>query len=291
MSLRDAQLELSRWVRAPQGVAAALAEEDAAETGAHSENAVRRLENLIRSDEALDATRRLEIYANAYFSRILGVLKADYPALLALLGEAAFNDLVTSYLLVEPSRSPSLRHAGLRLADFLRTHEAAAGIRRRWPWAADLAAFEWARIDVFDAADGSVLTREALTSIAPGDFGALFLRLGPWVSLRTFAHPVERLWRVGIHEQGPRLGDVTGEAHLLIWRRDERTLHRSVDPHEEGALALLSPGSRFDALCEWAGVRMGDEEAPSRAAAWLEQWLSDGLLIVADQDSDAVTDN
>jgi len=288
MSLRDAQVEISGWVRAPQGVAAALAEEESASTSTRSEDASHRLENLIRSDESLDAVGRLEIYANAYFSRILGVLRADYPALVALLGDAAFNDLVTSYLLVEPSRSPSLRYAGLRLADFISSHEAAAGIRGRWPWARDLAAFEWARIDVFDAVDGSVLTREALANFAPSDFGGLFLCLGPWVLLRAFEHPVERLWRVGIHEKGIVNEEMTGGTRMLIWRRDERVLHRSLELREEAALALLSLGSRFDELCEWAAVEIGEDEAPARAAAWLEQWLSDGLLVVSGEDSGAV---
>ncbi len=280
MSLREAQIDISRWVRAPQGVAAALAEEEVATTRARSGSALQRLENLIRSDDSLDATRRLEIYANAYFSRILDVLRADYPALVALLGDTAFNDLVTSYLLVEPSRSPSLRYAGFRLADFISTHEAASGIRERWPWAADLAAFEWARIDVFDAADGLVLKREALASLAPEDFGALSLCLGPWVLLRTFAHPVERLWRIGIHEKKDRRTEgVTGEARVLVWRQDERVFHRSIDPHQEEALALLSLGSRFDALCEWTAERLGEEQAPVQAAQWLDQWLRDGLLI------------
>jgi len=138
MSLREAQVKISGWVRAPQGVAAALAEEESVSASAHSEDVSHRLEDLIRSDETLDAVGRLEIYANAYFSRILGVLRADYPALVTLLGDVAFNDLVTSYLLVEPSRSPSLRYAGLRLADFISAHQAAAGMRGRWPWAGDL---------------------------------------------------------------------------------------------------------------------------------------------------------
>lgn len=288
MSLRELQNELSGWVRAPQGVAAAIAEEDDAAGRMQSESALHRLEGLIRSDESLDATRRLEIYANAYFSRILAVLRADYPALVALIGDAAFNDLVTSYLLVEPSRSPSLRYAGLRLSDFISNHEAASGIRERWPWAGDLAAFEWARIDVFDAVDGSALTREAVASIAPSNFGSLFLCLGPWVLLRAFEYPVERLWRAGIHEGGLVKDGLTGEARMVIWRRDEKVLHRSMDRHEEAALALLSLGSRFDELCEWAAVEIGEDEAPARAAAWLAQWLSDGLLVVSDEASGAV---
>ena len=275
MPLRENQLDLSEWIRAPRGVANALAEDP---------SGLARLEDLIRSDDALDATGRLEIYANAYFTRILGVLRGDYPALLALMGDVAFNDLITSYLLVEPSKSPSLRYAGLRLADCISTHEAAAGIRARWPWAGDLAAFEWARIDVFDAVDGALLTRESFADLDPAEFENLFLCLGPWALLRSFEHRVERLWRAGIHEDGQVPDVVGGDVRVLIWRRNEKVYHRSLDDHEEAALAMLSLGSRFGELCEWAAREIGEDEAPAQAAAWLSRWLADGLLIASEQD-------
>jgi hypothetical protein len=279
-TLYESQVAISGWVRAPEGIAEALVVEDASDPNAAPGDANRRLESLIRSDESLDASGRLEIYANAYFSRIHGVLRADYPALIAMTGEAAFNDLVTSYLLVEPSRSPSLRYVGLRLADFISNHQAMAGVRKRWPEAADLAAFEWARIDVFDATDGPVLTREFVAELAPAQFAELFLCLGTWVRLRVFEHPVLRLWRAGASNEASGFEGESGPAHVLIWRHNERVFHRSLDPIEEAALAMLSLGSRFDGLCEWAAGEIGDEQAPTQAAAWLEQWLADGLLVV-----------
>ena len=281
MPLHETQTAISQWVRAPRGVAAALEEEDASGPQRESGYAKRRLERLIRTDESLDASRRLEIYANAYFSRILGVLRGDYPALIAMIGDVAFCDLVTSYLLVEPSRSPSLRYAGLRLADFVSSHEAMAGMRERWPEAGDLAAFEWARIDVFDAADGRVLTRELVSQLAPEQFAELFLCLGAWVRLRAFDQPVLQLWRAGMSGEVSDSQGLGGETHVVIWRQDEKVFHRSLDPLEAAALAKLSLGSRFDELCEWAAIELGDEAAPGQAAAWLERWLADGLLVAA----------
>jgi hypothetical protein len=285
MALREAQKTLAGWIRAPEGVAVALAEEDAASAGQAKgqarDIATRRLEALIRSDAALDATGRLEIYANAYFHRILGVLKNDYPALLQALGSDSFHDLVTSYLLVEPSRHPSLRYAGARLADFLSSHVAAAGIRARSPWASDLAALEWARVDVFDVADGAVLMRESLASLAPEEFGSLLLRLGPWARPRSFAYPVDRIWTSVNRGEEMASKVMPSATNALIWRKNEAVLHRRVEGHEEAALALVCRGIRFDDLCGWAATKMEDAEAPAQVAGWLEQWVSDGLLAVA----------
>ena len=283
MKLREAQKSIAGWIRAPEGVAAALAEEDAACGGETPGVATRRLEGLIRSDATLDATRRLEIYANAYFHRILGVLATDYPALEQALGAERFHDLVTSYLLIEPSRHPSLRYAGSRLSDFLRSHRAAAGIRARAPWASDLAAFEWARVDVFDAADESVVARESLTSLAPEEFGSLVLRLGPWVLTRSFEYSVDRIWASATRGEEPVLDETADGASVLIWRKDEAVLHRRIEPREEAALALLRRSIRFEDLCEWAAAEIGDSEAPAQAAGWLERWVADGLLAASSE--------
>ena len=296
MRLRESQQDLADWIRAPEGVAKALAEEDRIAVDAAPGAALRRLQSLIRSDEVLDATGRLEIYANAYFHRILGVLESDYPVLVSALGDEAFHDLVTSYLLVEPSRHPSIRHVGLHLADFLSAHDAASGVRERAPWAADLAAFEWTRNDMFDAADGKLLERELLTSLAPEAFASLRLCLGPWVSFRSYVHPVDRLWSQGRRENGFSSTDVAGVLAregsegsndpivLLVWRKAERVFHRRLEPGEASALALLSLGTSFGELCEWAADEIGESEAPARSAGWLARWLEDGLLVAVEAD-------
>jgi hypothetical protein len=279
MALREAQKTLADWIRAPEGVAAALAEEDAASHSQMAGAATRRLEGLIRSDATLDATGRLEIYANAYFHRILGVLSSDYPALQQALGDSPFHDLVTSYLLVEPSRHPSIRYAGSRLADFLSSHDAAAGIRARSPWASDLAALEWARVDAFDAADGAVLARDSLASLAPEAFGSLFLCLGPWARLHSFEHPVDRIWACATRGEELESEAAAGGVSVLVWRKNEAVLHRRLESDEGAALTLLRSGIRFEGLCEWSATKIGESEAPMRAAGWLERWLADGLLV------------
>jgi hypothetical protein len=279
MPLREAQTALARWIRAPEGVAQALVDEDRGSPQSLPGGAREQLERLIRSTPALDAVGRLEIYANAYFHRILGVLAADYPALQATLGEDLFHDLVTSYLLVEPSRHPSLRYAGLRLPDFVAVHEAAAGIRERAPWASDLAAFEWTRAEVFDASDRKVLAREDLASMAPEDFAALPLHLGPWVIVRSFDHPVDRLWRAGTRKE-PIDSELTeSKTRMIVWRQGEAVLHRRLESLEEDALAHVQLGAGFADLCEWASSQVDEGDAPALAARWLEQWLADELLM------------
>ena len=55
MALREAQQAIAGWIRAPEGVAAALEEEDAGSGGPAPGATTRRLAALSRSDDALDA--------------------------------------------------------------------------------------------------------------------------------------------------------------------------------------------------------------------------------------------
>ena len=279
MSLREVQIEISGWIRAPEGIARALTDQDAVSRDSQSGAARERLESLIRGTPTLDAVGRLEIYANAYFHRILGVLTADFPALRGALGEEIFHDLVTSYLLVEPSRHPSLRYAGRRLPDFVSGHEATAGIRLQAPWAGELASFEWARAEVFDATDKAVLARAELASLAPEGFASLRLGLGPWVALRAFEHPVDRLWRAAIRGESSDPEAPGTTTRMVVWRNNEQVLHRRLERLESDALMRVQLGTGFAELCAWAGRQVTESDAPALAAGWLEKWLADGLLL------------
>ena len=141
--LASGQRAIARLLRAPEGVRAALAEAGDPEG--------RSLESRVRGDATASAVQRLEIYANATFHRMREALEQEFDALARALGDTGFHDLVASYLLVHPSRRPSLRHVGEALPEFLAGHGVAEPFRRRWPWAADLARLEWALSLAFDA--------------------------------------------------------------------------------------------------------------------------------------------
>jgi hypothetical protein len=266
--LEGAQRRLWRLITGPEGVHRALADERAEDP----------LATLVRSDERLNAEERLDVYANAYFYRILDVLRDDTPILAEALSETGFHDLATSYLAVHPSEHPSLRFIGAKLEQFLRDDAAAAGIRERAPWAADLAAFEWAKGEVFDAEDAHPAARDDLADVPPEEFETLALALVPAVRLLALAWPVDTLRpsTADLAEQATRLTPAT--TALCIWRRDEKTLHRRIDETESAALTHACEGMSFGALCELAAARHSEAEAPALAAAWLARWLEDGLL-------------
>jgi hypothetical protein len=269
-ALRALQQRLSLLIRAPSGALAALA----AEGDAAGES----LAGWIVGDTRASAGERLEVYANAYFARLHGALREDYPALAAALGTGAFHDLATAYLLGFPPSRPSLRDAGASLAAFLAGPSAeAAWLRVRWPFAADLAAFEWALVEAFDAPDAPALERAALAALGPEQWETLALRLHPAASLLEFGWPVQRLREV--EDAGQAAPALAPEpTRICVSRRGERVRFRAVPPAEAALLAELARGIRFGEVCARLAASLADDAAASEAARLLSRWIDDGLV-------------
>ncbi|MGZ3621094.1 MAG: HvfC/BufC family peptide modification chaperone, partial [Candidatus Binataceae bacterium] len=179
--LENLQALLYRLITAPEGVAAGLAAERAPGPTTRDD-----LDQLIEGDDRLSAAERLEIYANAYFYRILDCLKEDFPATLATLGADNFHNLVTGYLIEYPPTEPSIAYAGRYMSEFLRHHP----LSERWPFIAELARLERALTEVFHAAEAEPLSAEAMRSVAPEDWPAIMMRTHPALAI------VDCEWRV-----------------------------------------------------------------------------------------------
>ena len=269
MSLEQTQKRLWRLIAWPEGVRPALQTEPEGTPD---------LATLVTSDERLAAEDRLDVYANAYFYRIHDVLAEDFPTLAAALGEEGFHDLVTSYLAVHPSQSPSLRWIGDRLAEFITGHASVASLRRASPFAADLATYEWTTEAIFDAQDSQPARREDLASVPAEDWDQLMVQLRPSVRLLRLGWPVQEL-RSAMRAEEPLPEIEPAATALCLWRRDEQVVHRELDPREAQALEAAASGVAFGLLCERVAREVGEDEAPSLAATWLASWIDDGLVL------------
>jgi hypothetical protein len=239
----------------------------------------RRLAELIDGDDRLGAVGRVGIYADMYLLRLQEALRDAFPKLRAALGDDGFGDLATDYLETHPSRRPSLRFLGDRLAAFLADPGAA---RPRCPplpaWAADLAALEWTRYDVIDAADSPLLTLAHLQAMPPDAFATLPLQLAPASRLLAVQHSVEQVWRTLQQQQS--LADVPARSgRLLVWRQDTFVYHRRVDDQEAALLDEVRSGTRLGPLCE--RIAAGAPDPAQVAFRLLARWASDGLLAAA----------
>lgn len=232
-------------------------------------------------DDGLSPTARLDIYANMYFHRILDVLRAEYPRVLAAVGDDSFQDLITDYLLVARPAHPSLREAGARLPGYLAERHPLGAER---PWLPALARLERTHRELSDGPDAEPVAMASLQGLAPDAFVALEVRLIPSHAVLDHQHALGPVWAA--LAAGEMAVPAEEAESLLVWRRGFTVHHRAIDdPVERVMLGSAAPGATLGALCDLAVASAGvDTRAPelaARAFQILARWIDDGLLSAA----------
>ncbi len=223
----------------------------------------------------LDATGRLDIYANGYRLRLIEVLDADYPALRSLAGDDLFDQVATAYIDSHTSIFPNARWFGAHLPSFLATDTAFDS----QPVLAEMAAFEWAMSLAFDSADDRVLAIADLMTL-PGE---------AWSTLRFCVHSslqrLELSWNVAAfwhavtrEEDLPAPAQSSDAAIWIVWRRDLTTYFRSLEIDEAAALNTIVAQGNFADLCENLCEWVEPDAVPAYAMTLLRRWIDEGLL-------------
>ena len=270
-NLANTQTLFWRLISAPEGVDAALAalpDPESALPGG--------IDAWVRGDERLGTVERLEVYARMYFFRLLECLAGDFPAVHAVVGHEQFHVLVGDYLHRHPPSSRSVRSLGRFFVPFLEDHS----LRTEHPFVADLARFEWALLEAFDARDAAPLAAEHLKRLPIEQWPELHLALTPSLQIVEAAAPVQELWTAV--NKGRPLPTIAGQRTVIrVWREDLRVFHRIIGEVELVALRAIESGMSFAAACEAARELVGEAEAPLEVARQLERWLGDQLLVGA----------
>jgi len=195
------------------------------------------------------------------------VLREDFPRVATLLGPERFEDVVSGYLEVFPSKQPSVRHLGRALAEFLRRREDIPKCL------ADLAQLEWARVEVFDAPDAESATISDFVSVPPDAWPALRFSTIPALQTLRAQYPVHQLW------SGDESLDVAAaNTSIRVWRANDcRVFHAPMDERESAALRKMISGEPFAAICE-TFADLPAAEAAEEATALLARWIEDGII-------------
>jgi hypothetical protein len=227
---------------------------------------------VVGSTGELGPAERLEIYAGMYRARLVDVLREDFPRVRALLGDDAFAALGCRYLAWSPSMHPSARHVGGRFAEFVATDASAP------PFLAELARLEWARVQVFDAADAEPLSLAELRSIPPADWPTLGFRRVPASLVIESAWPVHRIWAEAETWGNARLKPVPEPTIVRVWREERGVSHAAMGAAELRALRALDRGETLAALCAAVALGHDPDAAAAEVGAILLRWIEDGLL-------------
>lgn len=269
ITLRDEQALWWRAITWPTGIDDFLAHADPATREAFAATFV--------GDAALDARRRMTVYAESYFWRLAEVLREQYRVLAWLLGGPRFHDFVTDFVWQEPSRSPDVRRFGSGLPDFLATHplEAAHG------GLGELAGVERAIVEAIDVPDEPGVGRAQLQALPIDRWPGLRLRPAAHVRVLTTRRSYPRAfaaWKAD--EPSPAAVPplpADGPFHVLVWRNELEVFHRALDPAAAAALLMAQQGAAFEAMCD-AALELDPTLDPGVLVTWLGRWLDDGVF-------------
>jgi hypothetical protein len=152
-------------------------------------------ESVIRARPGVNSSERLAIYARGYLDRLRSCLRAEFPAVAALVGDELFERFATGYVWTRPPRGPSLFTLGANFADYLELTRPPLGSvpeasRALLELPIDLARVERARLEVLQAPGV-----EDEPARLHGDFDALFgeeliVAATPCLRVVTAAHDV-----------------------------------------------------------------------------------------------------
>lgn len=118
-------------------------------------------------------------------------LRAQFPTVLAMLGEPTFDTLAARHWLARPPRRGDLAWVGEDFADTL----AEQRDLQAWPWLADSARLDWALWNVLHARPAA-LRADDLQRLACEPPQRLRLRLAPGTRLVASRWPIVSLWRL-----------------------------------------------------------------------------------------------
>ncbi len=229
----------------------------------------------IMGDVRLDAVTRMKIYANAYRLRLIEALEGDFVALKAHVGPERFEGIARAYIDAHPSDHFSLRYYGRHMARFL----SGADPYRDEPLLAELATFDWALTDSFDAADSMVATIEDMAKIAPDSWPQLVFVPHASVQRLNLEWNGPAIWKAADKDEPlPSPEKAPHPIGWVMWRQGLQIYFRSLSVDEAFALDALLRGENFSAICEDLTEWVDAQNVAVHAAGLLKQWLTDGLI-------------
>jgi hypothetical protein len=277
---------LQRWMQTvithPDGVPAGLASDEARSA---IDAAPADVEQIVSRSAALTSVQRLEVYANAYYARLVECLEAEFPVLAAALGGDAFAGFALEYLIRHPSRSYTLARLGENFArDLEETRPPRAGDAPDWAdFLIDLARLEWTFSQVFDGpgVEGQrLLDVEKLRAVPTDRWSDSRLVCVPCLRLESFRFPVSAYYSATRRSERPD-PPAPAATYLAVNRRNFVVRRHDLTKPQFELLTALRGGDTVGAAI--ATIASAAQTAFDSFAAqlhdWFAQWAAEGFFL------------
>ncbi|MFA6955215.1 MAG: DNA-binding domain-containing protein [Thermoanaerobaculia bacterium] len=230
------------------------------------------LPTLILPSATLTPERRIGIYHDMYLSRMVEALEFDYPGLSHFLGHARFHQLVNGYVAAHPSRSYTLNRLGDHLPDYI----AAARELPRRALLAELARFELAITQVFDARRDEALDLAVISALSPDAWPDARFRTIAAMQLLQLDYPVDEYLQ-SVKQDGAHPSLRKAPRFLLVFRSDLAVKQVTLSKREWTMLDALREGLTLaDSVDRLSRLRPSLSE--TELFAWFRDWTTMGLF-------------
>lgn len=190
----------------------------------------------------LEPSARLRIYRHSCNEIQLGALRTTYPALLALVGEAFFEQTARGYRSACPSTSGNLQQFGAQFAEYLQALPAT----RELAYLPDVARLEWLRQRAALAADAATPPAAAVAPWLTAANAAQKIGLHPSVQSLASRYPVLTIWRYATDPTPEDLQPPATGEQVTLWREDGEVAMAALDAASFACIETLASGATLD---------------------------------------------
>ncbi len=283
---------LQRWMQS------VITHADGVVTGVNSEAARHeiaisdeQIETVICPSHALTSLERLNVYANAYYARLIECLREEFSALVQAIGESGFDALAFSYLQDYPSKSYTLAELGenfpQHLVDTRPPRE--TGDTPDWiDFLIDLARLERLYGDVFDGPGIErieTLQIDDLLSVPQERWHLVRFATAPCLRLAMFRFPVQEYASAARNRDENADEEIPipepAETFLVVSRIRFRVRRWSLSRTAYDLLSALVAGNTLQEAIEAAVADsdVDDETVAANLRDWFEEWASAGFFL------------
>lgn len=219
-----------------------------------------------------------DVYRDAYVLRLVEAMSKSYELIYSYMGDEMFGEMGRVYIAQHPSHTPNIRWYAHNLPRFLANDETYGD----YPILAELASLEAALNDAFDASDGKVLTLADLQAIDPSIWHDLVF--APHDSVRRFDFATNTLAVWGAlrdDEEVPEAETRDTPEAVVVWRQESVAMVRPLGVEEAMMWDEAAKGIPFGQLCAILATYDDPDGAAARAAGYLGQWVTAGMLAYA----------
>ncbi len=192
------------------------------------------------------APKRFAVYRNNVTVSLIEALRATFPAVVALVGEAFFDDMARLFVRKCPPTSPLLFTYGQDFPDYVASYEPAA----RLPFLADVARLDRAWLDAYHAADATPFAPEALGGCDEAVLMTARFEALPATRLIASDFPLVTIWQAAREGRRPQFAERPAPEWALVTRPDISVSVSALAPEEGQLFSALIAGQSLGEAAE-----------------------------------------